>query len=146
MTEGTPGSQLTALNQVLSEIVDVALAASQARHAVPDAHPLHAELGRLFASARSWAEQLVELDSALGVSALEFMASPTGRLPSTPQHLPGSDEEVRRRLGPQLDKLAADVQGLLAGREEDRLREVLDRLAAELQVYRDALSAPGSTD
>jgi hypothetical protein len=135
MTEGSSDEQLTELNQVLSEVVDVAGAARRARHAIPAGHPLHPEVDRLFSSARSWAAQLVDLDSALGVSALEYMTSPTGRLPSAPQPSPGSNDEVRGALGRQLERLAAHVGAMLAQREDDRVREALDRLSEELQVH-----------
>src|SRR5580693_6267330 len=128
MTEESSSEQVTALNQVLSEVIDVAVATRQARHAVPEGHRLHAELDRLSASARSWAEQLVDADSALGVSALAYMTSPTGRLSSAPQSRPGSEEEVSRAITGQLKRLAAHVSAMIAQQEDDRVREMLERL------------------
>jgi hypothetical protein len=137
--EGASNDQLAALNQVLSEVVDVAMTARQARHAVPEGHELHAELDRLFASARGWAEQLVGVDSALGVSALAYMTSPTGRLPSGPRRGPGSEEEISRALTQQLERLTARVRAIMGQQEDARLRALLGRLDAEMQAHLDAL-------
>jgi hypothetical protein len=140
MTEPTSSNDpLAALNQVLSEVVDMAVTTRQAGHAVPRGHELHAELDRLFASARSWAEQLVGVDSAMGVSALAYMTSPTGRLPSGPQPSPGSEEEVGRAVGQQVGRLAAHVRATMGQQEDPRVREVLGRIDTELQAHLDAL-------
>jgi hypothetical protein len=138
-TEQSSNDPLAALNQVLSEVVDMAVTTRQAGHAVPRGHELHAELDRLFASARGWAEQLVGVDSAMGVSALAYMTSPTGRLPSGPQPSPGSEEEVGRAVGQQLGRLAAHVRAAMGKQEDARVRELLGRINMELQPHLDAL-------
>jgi hypothetical protein len=66
---------MAAVNDVLSEVIDVVMALRQAHHAVPESHELHAELDQLFSDARTWAELLVEADTARGVSALDYMPS-----------------------------------------------------------------------
>jgi hypothetical protein len=124
---------------VLNEVVDLAVTTRQAGHAVPRGHELHAELDRLFASARSWSEQLVGVDSAMGVSALAYMTSPTGRLPSGPQPSPGSEEEVDRAVGQQVGRLAAHVRAAMGQQSDPRVREVLGRIDTELQAHLDAL-------
>jgi len=145
MTEQTsPGAPtendpLAALNQVLSEVIDVAVTSRQAGHAVPRGHELHAELDRLFASARSWAEQLVGVDSAMGVSALAYMTSPTGRLPSGPQPSPGSEEKVGQAVRQQLDRLAAHVRATTGDQADPRVRDLLRRIGTELRAHLDAL-------
>ena len=58
--------RVTAVNQVLSEVVDLTLTVGQAQHTVRDGHELPAELDWLFISARAWAALLVDADSALG--------------------------------------------------------------------------------
>lgn len=138
-SEESANDPLSALNQVLSEVIDLAVTTRQAGHAVPRGHELHAELDRLFASARSWAEQLVGVDSAMGVSALAYMTSPTGRLPSGPQPSQGSEEEVDRAVGQQVGRLAGHVRAAMGQQQDPRVREVLGRIDTELQAHLDAL-------
>jgi len=136
--EESSNDPLAALNQVLSEVIDLAVTTRQVGHAVPRGHELHAELDRLFASARSWAEQLVGVDSAMGVSALAYMTSPTGRLPSGPQPSPGSEEEVSRAVGQQVGRLAAHVRAAMGQQQDPRVLELLGRIDTELRAHLDA--------
>jgi len=55
---------VTALNEVRSEVVDLALTARQAQHTVREGHELRAELDRVFTSAPAWAALLVDADNA----------------------------------------------------------------------------------
>jgi DNA-binding ferritin-like protein len=142
MTSVFPDDPIAALNEVLSEVVDVVLAVRQAHHKVPEAHELHAQLDQLLSDARTWAELLVEVDSALGVSALAYMPSVAGRRPPDIWPGPVSDDDVRQVVGEQLGRLAEHVRAALSWQEDDRARELLNRVNAELRSHLDALKKP----
>jgi len=131
-----------ALNQVLSEVIDVVLDVKQAHRKVPETHALHAELDQLFDDLRAWAQLLMEQDEALGVSPLSSMPSVAGRRP--PNLWPGaaSDEEVRRVVGQHLDRLGQHVATALSEQEDDRSREALDVVERGVLGHRRALSGP----
>lgn len=131
---------MVALNQVLSEVIDMVMAVRQAHRKVPGTHELHAELGQLFSDARRWAELLMAQDTARGVSALDYMPSVAGRQRPDLWHSPVADEEVRRVVAEQLDRLAEHLRVALAEQDDDRVRELLGRINAELQSHLDALS------
>src|SRR4249920_4246311 len=98
-----PHDPAAALNQVLSEVIDVVLDVRQAQRRVPQTHALHAVLDQLFADLRTWAGLLADQDQALGVSPLAYMPSAAGRTPPTRWHGAASDEQVRRIVGEHLD-------------------------------------------
>jgi DNA-binding ferritin-like protein len=139
MTSASPHGPMAALNEVLSEVIDVIMALRQAHRKVPDTHKLHAELDQLFSDARRWAELLMEADTAHGLSALDYMPSVAGRQRPDLLHGPVSDEEVRRVVTEQLDRLAGHLQTALAEQDDDRVQELLDRINAELQSHLEAL-------
>lgn len=133
---------MVALNEVLSEAIDMVMALRQAHRKVPETHELHAELDQLFKDARRWAELLMAADTALGVSALDYMPSVAGRQRPDLWHGPAGDEEVRRVVAEQLDRLAEHLRVALSEQDDDHVRELLDRINAELQSHRDALRRP----
>ncbi len=130
---------MAAANEVLSEIIDVAIALRQAHRRVPEAHELHAELDQLFSDARAWAELLVDADTARGVSALSYMPSVAGRERPDLGHGSLSDDDVRRILVAQLDRLASHLQEALSQPEDDHIRDLLNRINTELQAHLAAL-------
>jgi hypothetical protein len=139
MTSASPHDPMVALNEVLSEVIDVVMALRQAHRKVPETHELHAELDQLFSDGRTWAELLVAADTARGVSALDYMPSVAGRPRPDPWHGPVSDEDVRRVVTEQLDRLAEHLRVALSEQDDDDVRGVLDRINAELQSHLVAL-------
>jgi hypothetical protein len=133
---------MVALNEVLSEVIDMVMALRQAHRKVPETHELHAELDELFSDGRRWAELLVAADTAGGVSPLDYMPSVAGRQHPDLWHGQVRDEEVRRVVAEQLGRLAEHVRVALSGQADDRVRELLDRINAELQSHLDALRRP----
>jgi DNA-binding ferritin-like protein len=142
MTSASPHDPMAALNEVLSEVIDMVMALRQAHRKVPETHALHAELDQLFSDARGWAELLMAADTARGVSALDYMPSVAGRQRPDLWHGPVDDEAVRRVVAEQLDRLAEHLRVALSEQDDDRLQELLDRISAELQSHLDALRRP----
>jgi hypothetical protein len=130
---------MVALNEVLSETIDMLMGLRPALRKVPETHELHAELDLLFTDGRRWAELLVAADTARGVSALDYVPSVAGRQRPDLWHGPVGDEEVRRVVAEQLDRLAEQVRVALSEQDDDHVRELLDRINAELQSHLDAL-------
>src|ERR1700751_1630454 len=95
MTSASPHDPMVALNEVLSEVIDMVMALRQAHRKVPETHELHTELDQLFSDARRWAEALMAADTARGVSALDYMPSVAGRQRPDLWHGSVGDEEVR---------------------------------------------------
>lgn len=128
-----------ALNQVLSEVIDGVLDVRQAHRRVPETHALHAVLDQLFDDLRTWAGLLADQDQALGVSPLASMPTGAGRTPPHSWHGPASDEEVRRIVGEDLDRLAEHLAAALAEQQDDRVRAVLAEVERGLLVDMRAL-------
>src|SRR5258708_19385141 len=144
MTAEPPHDPIAALNEVLSEVIDVVMALRQGHRRVPEGHELHAELDQLFSDAKSWAELLMEADTARGVSALAYMPSVAGRQPPNLWHGPVHDDDVRRVVVEQLDRLAEHVGGALSDQDDDRLPDLLDQINPQFQLHLDPLHNPGS--
>jgi hypothetical protein len=133
---------MVAVNEVLSEVIDMVMALRQAHRKVPETHKLHAELDSLFSDARTWAELLVAADTARGVSALDYMPTVAGRQRPDLWHGPAGDEEVREVVAGQLDRLAEHLRLALTEQDDNYVRELLGRVSAELQTHLDAFRKP----
>ena len=142
MTSASQHDPMAALNEVLSEVIDVVMAVRQAHHKVSETHQLHAELDQLFSDARTWAELLVEADTARGVSPLDYMPSVAGRQPPTLWQGRVSDADVRQVVTQQLLRLGEHLSVALSEQNDDRVRDLLDRISTELQSHLDALRKP----
>jgi DNA-binding ferritin-like protein len=130
-----------ALNQVLSEVIDVVQDVKQAHRKVSETHALHAELDRLFDDVRAWARLLVDEDEALGVSPLTRMPSVAGRTP--PNLFPGNptDEEVRLVIDEYLERLEQHAAAALAEQDDDTARATLAEVERGVLAHRRAFGA-----
>jgi hypothetical protein len=128
-----------ALNEVLSEVIDMVLDVKQAHQKVPTSHALYEKLDRLFEDLRDWAGLLLDEDRQLGVSPLGSMPSVAGRLP--PNLWPGAadDEEVSQVVGQHLDRLTLHVTAALAEQEDEGARSLLADVERGLLAHRRAL-------
>jgi DNA-binding ferritin-like protein len=135
-----PYDPIAALNQVLSEVIDMVQDVKQAHVKVPDTQALHAELEKLFTDLKMWVRLLIEQDEALGVSPLERMPTVAGR---TPANLwPGSttNEEVRRIVGAHLNELERHVAAALEAQDDPRSQVTLGEIEQGLLAHQRALS------
>jgi DNA-binding ferritin-like protein len=128
-----------ALNQVLSEVIDGILDVRQAHRRVPETHALHAVLDQLFDDLRTWAQLLADQDQALGVSPLASMPTAAGRTPPHSWHGAASDEEVRRIVGEDLDRLGQHLAAALAEQHDDKVRAALTEVQRGLLAHKRAL-------
>jgi hypothetical protein len=139
MTSQSQRDPMVAVNEVLSELIDVVLALRQAHRRVPEAHALHAELDQLFSDAKTWAGQLMEVDTAHGLSALAYMPSVAGRQPPDLGHGPMSDDDVRQIVAVQLDRLAGHLRTALSEQDDESIRDLLSSIDGGLQEHLVAL-------
>ena len=131
---------IAALNQVLSEVIDAILDVRQAHRRVPETHALNAVLDQLFADLRTWAGLLADQDQALGVSPLASMSTGAARTPPHSWHGAASDEEVRRIVGEDLDRLAQHLAAALVEQHDDAVRTALAEVERGIQAHRQALN------
>jgi hypothetical protein len=139
MTNSDAPDPIAALNQVLSEVIDMVLDVKQANRKVPTSHPLYAELDLLFDDLRSWVSTLLDEDRELGVSPLGSMPSVAGRVP--PNLWPGTatDEEVRQVVTEHLERLAEHVARAIAEQDDEKARSILIDIEAGVRAHLRAL-------
>jgi DNA-binding ferritin-like protein len=142
MVSKDPKDSLIALNEVLSEVIDLVQDVKQAHRQVPENHALHSELDRLFDDLRSWAQALIEEDTLLGVSPLSSMPSVAGRIPRNLWPSTPSDEEVRKIIAEHLERLSASLSAALEEHQEDSAEAVLQQMRDELTDHLKLLEAP----
>jgi DNA-binding ferritin-like protein len=135
-----PPDPVDALNNVLSEVIDLVQDVKQAHVKIPETQDLHAELDRLFSDLRMWAQLLLDQDEALGVSPLASMPSVAGRTPANLWPGNPTDEEVRRIVREHLDKLEQHVAAALEAQNDPRSRATLAEVQIGLLPHRRALS------
>ena len=131
---------IAALNQVLSDVIDEVGGVKQARRTIPERHALHAEIDKLLEDLKSWAQQLIDLDEALGVSPLSVMPSVAGRKPTNLWPHGASDEEVRRVIHAHLDRLTEHVAAAEAEQETEESRTLLAHMTGALLAHKVALN------
>jgi DNA-binding ferritin-like protein len=135
----TPADPATALNDVLSEVIDLVQDVKQSHRKVPESHALHAALDQLFIDLASWAQLLVEQDEALGISPLARMPSVAGRTP--PNLWPGeaTDEEVCALIDAHLARLGAHVTAATATQDDGPARAALAGIEDGVSAHRKTL-------
>jgi len=141
-----PHDPNAALNQVLSEVIDVVQDVKQAYRKVPATHALHRVLDRLFDDLRTWVGLLMDQDLALGVSPLAMMPSVAGRTPANLWPGAADDAEVRRILGEHLDRLGQHLANALAAQGDETSRSILEAIQRELSAVEGALSQSVTVD
>ena len=136
-----PDDPMTALNAVLSEVIDVVQDVKQADRKVPETHVLHAALDELFDDLGAWARVLMEQDEARGIDALDAMPSVAGRTP--PNLWPGAatDDEVRRLIDAHLDRLGQHAAAALAIQDDEQGRSALSTVERGVRAHRETLNA-----
>jgi DNA-binding ferritin-like protein len=141
VSETPPPDPIEALNEVLSEVIDMVQEVKQAHVKVRQPRPLHVELDQLFDDLKMWAQLLMARDQALGVSPLASMPSVAGRTPTNLWPGAANDEEVRRIIGEHLDRLEEHVAAALETQSDDRSQAVLAEVKVGLLAHQRALSA-----
>jgi DNA-binding ferritin-like protein len=134
---------MAALNQVLSEVIDVVQEVKQAHRNVPETHALHAALDDLFVALGTWAQALIEQDDAHGLSPLASMPSVAGRTPPNLWPAGASDEEVRRLITQHLERLAQHVAAAQTAQDDEAARGALASIERDLRARQAGLAAEG---
>ncbi|MEY2425239.1 MAG: starvation-inducible DNA-binding protein [Actinomycetota bacterium] len=131
---------VTALNEVLNDVIDIVQEVKQAHRKVPETHALHAALDQLFDDLRSWAQLIIERDDALGQSPLGQVPTAAGRKPANLWPGAASDEEVRLLIGEHLDRLAQHVTAALSAQDDALTRSGLADIQRGLLANRNKLA------
>ena len=129
----------SALNEVLSEVIDLVQDVKQAHRKVAESHTLHAELDQLFIDLRTWAQMLYEQDEGLGISPLSSMPSVAGRKP--PNLWPGepTDAEVSALIDAHLARLEEHVVASMVALDDGPVRAALAGVETGVLAHRATL-------
>ena len=141
MSQPPPRDPTAALNEVLSEVIDVVQDVKQAHRKVPETHALHALLDDVFDDLRTWALMLANQDEVLGVSPLANMPTVAGRTPTNLWPGSATDEDVRRIIAEHLDRLRQHVVDALSVQEDEGSRAALVEVERGLAADQQRLSA-----
>jgi DNA-binding ferritin-like protein len=129
---------IAALNQILSEVLDVIQEVKQAHWKVSPTQRLHTELNELYDDVRAWARRLILQDESLGVSPLTRIPSSEGR--TRPSLGSMTDDEVRQLLDDHLTRLDEHVAVALAKQQDPGSQAVLHEIDAGVVAHRKTLS------
>jgi DNA-binding ferritin-like protein len=136
MSSSETGSAIAALNNLLSELIDLVQDVKQAHRKVPENHALHSELDQLFADLRNWAEALMAEDQARGVSPLASMPTVAGRTPKNLWPSASSDETVRQTMVQHLERLSHHLSVALEQQDSDeRFTSLLGQIDDQLRNH-----------
>jgi hypothetical protein len=140
-----PDDPASAINDALSEVIDLVQDVKQARRKVPQTHALHAALDHLSDDLQAWAQLLMVQDEALGVSPLASMPTVAGRTPANLWPGAVTDKEVQQLLDNHLDQLGRHVSAALAapGDGDDAVRTALAVVESGVLAHRRELGEPG---
>jgi hypothetical protein len=130
----------TALNAVLSEVIDLVQNVKQALRKVRATDELHAELDQLFVDLRGWAGLLFEQDEALGISPLASMPTVAGRKPSNLWPGEASADEICMVIDEHLARLAKHVAGARRAQPEGQARAALADVEHGVALHRAKLA------
>jgi hypothetical protein len=135
-----PHGAIAALNDVLSEVIDVVQGVKQADRKVPRNHEMHQELERLLERLKTWASLLMAEDEQLGSSPIGNMPTVAGRTPPNLWTGTPTDDEVRSTVLDLLDRLSVHLAAAQREQVDEGARTLLGNIQQQLMSRVRALS------